>query len=76
MYPILIGIIILVSIIALIGTLYVGKDVNQTIKKYEQNGDSGSSLTTYKGKSSITVLSVIYLITLIVTIALVAVFIF
>lgn len=36
----LVVLIVLVVIGSLVGTLYVGKEVNQTIKKYQAEGDS------------------------------------
>ncbi|KGP71962.1 hypothetical protein [Pontibacillus yanchengensis] len=76
MYPILYGIIIVISIASLIGTLYVGKVVNKTSAKYDKEGDKGESSltaqTNVKNNSSIQMLSIIYIIFFILTIIAIA----
>ncbi|MYL33625.1 hypothetical protein GLW08_12400 [Pontibacillus yanchengensis] len=76
MYPILYGIIIVISIASLIGTLYVGKVVNKTSDKYAKEGDKGesnlTSQTNVKHNSSIQMLSIIYIIFFILTIIFIA----
>ncbi|UOR13472.1 hypothetical protein [Halobacillus amylolyticus] len=80
MYPFLMAVIILVSIIALVGTLYVGKNVNQTISKYEAEGysaeDEVASLQNHGKKTSFRLLTTIYSITFVITAILCAIFIF
>ncbi|MFC0525554.1 hypothetical protein ACFFGV_18375 [Pontibacillus salicampi] len=79
MYPFLYGAIILVSVLALVGTLYVGKIVNHTSKVYEQEEDHGEKSLTYKSNpkhnSSFQLLTIIYLITFVITVILIAIFI-
>ncbi|MBM7551819.1 hypothetical protein [Thalassobacillus pellis] len=79
MYPILIGVILLVSLIALVGTLYVGKDINKTIQKYEEQGDTAAAelerSRNYEKASNLKALSIIYIVTFIITTILVAIFI-
>ncbi|WP_085524252.1 hypothetical protein [Tuberibacillus sp. Marseille-P3662] len=40
MYIFLIVLAILVCVVGLVGTIFVGKEVNQTIEKYDEEGDT------------------------------------
>lgn len=40
MYEVLTTIVIILGILALIGTIFVGFAVNKTVKKYEEQGDT------------------------------------
>ncbi|WFT75768.1 hypothetical protein [Halobacillus naozhouensis] len=76
MYPIYYFIAIVVSLIALVGTLYVARDM---IKKEKEDSSSEEELASLKkeGKSSsITTLTTIYTITFIIAIVLIWIFIF
>ncbi len=80
MFSILMAVIILVSIIALVGTLYVGRNVNQTIAKYESEGyssaEEAASLQSHGKSTSFRLLTIIYGITFLIAIILMAIFIF
>ncbi len=67
MNPIFISLIVLMSVAALVGTMFVGRDVNKTISKYEKEGDKGEAQLTEKPNpkqnSSLIILSSIYGVT-------------
>ncbi|GGC86454.1 hypothetical protein GCM10007216_16460 [Thalassobacillus devorans] len=79
MFTIFVIIAIILSVIALVATIYVGKDVNKTIDRYEREGDTPENELArsheYEKASNLRTLSVIYIITFIITIALVFIFI-
>ncbi|WP_181347480.1 hypothetical protein [Thalassobacillus sp. CUG 92003] len=78
MYPILVTVAVAVCVIALIGTIYIGKEINKSEGQGNSTEDDLASLqASYNKKnSSIRMLSIIYLITFIITVTLVAIFIF
>lgn len=76
MYAIYIALVIAMSIFALLGTIYVGKQTNKS-EGVEVSGDSQSISSTQRQKksSSIKILSIIYGITFLVTAVIIAIFI-
>ncbi|MFG6114012.1 hypothetical protein ACGTN9_02400 [Halobacillus sp. MO56] len=77
MFTIFIVIAIFLSIIALIATIYVGKDINKTISERENDTpeDELARSQEYEKAPNLRALSIIYIITFVITIVLVAIFI-
>lgn len=74
-------IVVAISLIALFGTLYVGKQVNKTLDKYEQEGDSPQDQMDrshqYESstlKKNVPILTLIYVIAFIISIAAVLIY--
>lgn len=77
MFTVFIVIAIILSIIALIATIYVGKDINKTIAERESDTpeDELARSREYEKAPNLRALSIIYIITFVITIALVVIFI-
>lgn len=76
MYAIYIGLIIIISIVALVGTIYAGKQTNRAEEVRVDSEQISSSSKGKKRHSSIKVLSYIYGVTFIITAVIIAFFIF
>ncbi|QHE53986.1 hypothetical protein [Pontibacillus sp. HMF3514] len=76
MYAIYIALVIIISIVALVGTIYAGKQTNHSEGVPVDSEHIPSSSKGKKGVSSIKVLSYIYGITFLITAVIIAIFIF
>ncbi|KGX84019.1 hypothetical protein [Pontibacillus marinus] len=75
MYAIYIGLIIIISVVALVGTIYAGKQTNRAEEVPVDSEHISSSSRGKKRNSSIKVLSYIYGITFLITAVIIAIFI-
>jgi len=76
MYAIYIALIIIISIVALVGTIYAGRQSNHNEGEPVDSEQISSPSRGKKRRSSIKVLSYIYGITFFITAVIIAIFIF
>lgn len=76
MYPFYYAIAIIISIIALVATISIGRNLIKQEKSADSSEELDSLKTDSNGNSSFRRLSIIYAITLVITIALLWIFVF
>ncbi len=76
MYAIYIALIIVISVIALLGTIYAGRQSNKNVEGDTVDSDLSQSVKYENKRSSIKLLSIIYGITFLITVVIIAIIIF
>lgn len=76
MYSLYVGLIIVVCVFALIGTIIVGKNITKSEEDEEIEINPSATNKSIKQNTSIITLTIIYSITFLVTIALIWIFVF